>query len=457
METQSWAEQEFAYANLGDKRRKKRLIQLAEQRGNQPNASISQSCEGSASAKAAYRFYENPAISSQDIMSSHIKTTQTRMSQESIVLAVQDTTQLDYSSHPATKGLGTLQTKNQHGLIMHTTLAVTPSRVPLGVIHLQLWQRPQEEFGKKHQRKKRPIDEKESKKWLSSLEATSKFSKEIPQTHIVSVADREADVYELFALSCSTSQDMLIRASWDRRVAHSESYLWSFMENQIISGSLTITVPRKGNQPSRQAELSVRYSVVTIRPPSNRKGLKPVTLYGILATEEEPPNGVEPVSWLLLTNVLTDTFEDSCERIQWYSCRWTIEIYHKVLKDGCRIEERQFEFAENIQRYLSVDMVVSWRVLYLTMLGRDMPQLPCTAIFEAYEWQSLYCFIHKTHTPPDETPSLQQAVRWIAKLGGFMGRKGDGEPGVTVLWRGLQRLYDISETWLLFHLHPSDP
>lgn len=455
METQSWAEQEFAYANLGDKRRKKRLIQLAEQRGNQPNASISQSCEGSASAKAAYRFYENPAISSQDIMSSHIKTTQTRMSQESIVLAVQDTTQLDYSSHPATKGLGTLQTKNQHGLIMHTTLAVTPSRVPLGVIHLQLWQRPQEEFGKKHQRKKRPIDEKESKKWLSSLEATSKFSKEIPQTHIVSVADREADVYELFALSCSTSQDMLIRASWDRRVAHSESYLWSFMENQIISGSLTITVPRKGNQPSRQAELSVRYSVVTIRPPSNRKGLKPVTLYGILATEEEPPNGVEPVSWLLLTNVLTDTFEDSCERIQWYSCRWTIEIYHKVLKDGCRIEERQFEFAENIQRYLSVDMVVSWRVLYLTMLGRDMPQLPCTAIFEAYEWQSLYCFIHKTHTPPDETPSLQQAVRWIAKLGGFMG--GDGEPGVTVLWRGLQRLYDISETWLLFHLHPSDP
>ena len=196
---------------------------------------------------------------------------------------------------------------------------------------------------------------------------------------------------------------------------------------------------------------------MTIRPPSHRKGLKPITLCVILATEEEPPKDVEPISWLLLTNVLTDTFEDSCQSIQWYSCRWTIEIYHKVLKDGCRIEERQFEFAENIQRYLSLDMVVSWRVLYLTMLGRDMPELPCTAIFEAYEWQSLYCFIHKTHIPPDEVPSLQQAVRWIAKLGGFMGRKGDGEPGVTVLWRGLQRLYDISETWLLFHLHSPDP
>jgi len=180
-------------------------------------------------------------------------------------------------------------------------------------------------------------------------------------------------------------------------------------------------------------------------------------LYGILATEEESPEGVEPISWLLLTNVLTNTFEESCERIQWYSCRWTIEIYHKVLKDGCRIEERQFEYAENIQRYLSLDMVVSWRVLYLTMLGRDMPELPCTAIFEAHEWQSLYCFIHKTHILPDNPPSLHQVVRWISKLGGFMGRKGDGEPGVTVLWRGLQRLYDISETWLLFHLHSTEP
>jgi hypothetical protein len=132
---------------------------LAEQRGSQPNASISQSCEDSASTKAAYRFYENSTISAQAILSSHIKTTQTRMSQESIVLAVQDTTQLDYSSHPATQGLGTLQTKNQHGLIMHTTLAVTPSRVPLGVIHHQVWSRPEEEFGKKHQRKKRPIEE----------------------------------------------------------------------------------------------------------------------------------------------------------------------------------------------------------------------------------------------------------------------------------------------------------
>ena len=180
METQSWAEQEFAYADLGDQRRKKRLIKLAEQRGAQPNASISQSCEDSASTKAAYRFYENSTISSQAILSSHIKTTQTRMSQESIVLAVQDTTLLDYSSHPATEGLGTLHTKNQHGLIMHTTLAVTPSRVPLGIINHQIWRRPEEEFGKKHQRKKRPIEEKESQKWLSSLEATSKLGQEMP-------------------------------------------------------------------------------------------------------------------------------------------------------------------------------------------------------------------------------------------------------------------------------------
>jgi hypothetical protein len=268
------------------------------------------------------------------------------------------------------------------------------------------------------------------------------------------VGDREADVYELFALSHSLSQDVLVRAAWNRKVEHPENYLWSFMEIQPVAGQLTITVPRKGEQPARQTELSIRYAAVRLHPPWRPKPVKlaPITLWAVLAHEDHPPEGVEAVSWLLLTSTSVDSLQEACERIQWYSCRWLIEIFHKILKSGCRVEERQFDTAENIQRYLAVDDVVAWRVLYLTMVGRQTPDMPCTAIFEAHEWQGLYCFIHKTSEPPDEPPTLKQVTRWIAQLGGFLGRKGDGDPGVTVLWRGLQRLHDIAEFWSIFHL-----
>ena len=455
--TQSWAEQEFGNADLGDYRRTRRLIQIAEQRGCQPNASITQSCGGNAAAKAAYRFYENEAISMSAILSSHQQATKTRMSQESIVLAVQDTTELDYTNHPATKGLGTLHNKKQQGMLMHTTFAVTPARVPLGIIHQQIWTRPAAEFGKKHKRKQLPIEEKESQKWLTSLEATSHMQKQLPHTKVVSVGDREADVYELFALSHTLSQNVLVRAAWNRKVQHPENYLWAFLENQPVAGTLTITVSRKGKQPARQAELSIRYAKVTLNPPWRPKPVKlePITLWAVLAHEDHPPEGIKEnlaVSWLLLTSMPVNSFQEACERIQWYTCRWLIEIYHKILKSGCRVEERQFATAENIKRYLAVDDVVAWRVLYLTMLGRQTPHIPCTAILEVHEWQALYCFIHKTSKPPDELPTLRQATTWIAQLGGFLGRKGDGEPGVTVLWRGLQRLHDIVDTWLIFHL-----
>lgn len=453
-ETQSWAEQEFGNADLGDYRRTQRLIQLAEQRGSQPNASITQSCGDNASSKAAYRFYENEAISITAILSSHQQATQRRMSQKSVVLAVQDTTQLDYTHHPATEGLGTLHNKKQQGMLMHTTFAVTPERVPLGIIHQQIWTRPAADFGKKHKRKQLPIQEKESHKWLTSLEATSQMQEQLPGTKVVSVGDREADVYELFALSQTLFQYVLVRASWNRKVEHPENYLWAFLESQPVAGMLTVTVPRKGKQPARQAELSVRYAKVTLHPPWRPKPVKldPITLWAVLAYEDHPPEGVEAISWLLLGSMCLNSFQDACEWIQWYTCRWLIEIFHKILKSGCRVEERQFSTVENILRYLAVDDVVAWRVLYLTMLGRETPDMPCSAILEVHEWQALYCFVHKTNTPPDEPPNLKQATRWIAQLGGFLGRKGDGHPGVTVLWRGLQRLHDIAEFWSIFHL-----
>jgi len=386
-------------------------------------------------------------------LTSHCEVTKGRLAKEKVVLAVQDTTQLDYTDHPSTSGLGVLHDESHYGLLMHTTLAVTPQRVPLGIIDQQVWARPAEEFGKKHKRKSRRIDQKESQKWLTSLEATARLQEQLPQTHIVSIGDREADIYDLFMKAESLKQDILVRASWDRCVDAPQAHLWAYIESCSIAGSVSITVPRKDGKPARRANLTIRYGQVTLCPPKDRskEGLKPISLWAVLAEEENPPCDVEAIRWLLLTTIRTDTFRDALERVQWYTCRWTVELYHKVLKSGCRIEERQFDHVERIKRYLALDTIVAWRVLFLTMLGRESPNMPCTAIFEAYEWQALYCFIRKKKIPSPEPPSLKEVTRWIAQLGGFLGRKGDGDPGVTVIWLGIQRLNDIAAAWLLFH------
>jgi len=161
------------------------------------------------------------------------------------------------------------------------------------------------------------------------------------------------------------------------------------------------------------------------------------------------------VEWLLLSTLAVNNFDDAIERIEWYSCRWVIEIYHKVLKSGCKIEERQFEEADRLERYLAIDSVVAWRILGLTFQSRETPQMSCEAFLEPEEWQALYCFTKKTTQAPKQAPTLREAALWIAKLGGFLGRKHDGHPGVTVMWRGFQRLADIVATWQVFN-HSKD-
>jgi hypothetical protein len=455
----SWAELEFGGAKLGDQRRTNRLVWLAHQRSRRPTASLAECC-GRAGAKAAYRFYESMTIRPQAILNPHRQATQARMAQHPVILLPQDTTQVDYSTHTDTLGLGVLQNKGRRGLLLHTTLAVTPERVPLGVVDQQIWTRAPSQFGKRHKRKTRPTSEKESQKWLNSLLVAAEMQANLPGVRLVSLADREGDVYDFMRQATPQGPAVLVRASWDRAVDHPQGHLWAFLESQPLAGELTITVPRQSGQPIRQAQLSLRFAPIRLKPPRIRlKGerLPQLSLWGVLAREVDAPAGEAPIEWLLLSSLPVNHLADAAERVQWYSCRWLVEIYHKVLKSGCRIEARQLETVLNLKRYLAVDGVVAWQVLYLTMLGRQLPDMPCSALLEAHEWQALYCFTHHVTTPPTTAPSLQQAVRWIAKLGGFLGRTGDGEPGVTTVWRGLQRLHDIAAAWQLFHSNPLNP
>jgi hypothetical protein len=170
--------------------------------------------------------------------------------------------------------------------------------------------------------------------------------------------------------------------------------------------------------------------------------------------EEQPPDEALPVEWLLLTTLAVNNIQDAIERIEWYTCRWGIEVFHKVLKSGCRIEMRQLNDAERLKRCLTLYSIIAWRILYATMLARALPDMPCTALLSGDEWQALYCAIHRVPIPPEDPPSLRQVVHWIAELGGFLGRKGDGEPGAMTLWKGFQRLPDLT---LMFSIMRPSP
>jgi hypothetical protein len=224
------------------------------------------------------------------------------------------------------------------------------------------------------------------------------------------------------------------------------------MEQTPTCGQLTLELRRHPERVARQATLTLRTTTLELQPPPThpeRKRLEPVSLQVILAVEDNPPPGVEPVCWLLLTTLAVSCFEDVVECLRWYSYRWLIERYHFVLKSGCRLEQLQLETGERIQRALATYTIVAWRLLWITYQARYHPQTPADTVLATHEWQALYCTIHKTSTPPLSPPSLNTCVRWIAQLGGFLARKGDGEPGVKTLWQGLQRLHDIAQTWLL--------
>lgn len=444
---ENWSVNEFFEADLGDKRRNQRLIQLATALGHKPHDSLPLSLGDPAALKAAYRFFENPANEHQEMLRSHVRATYRRMAEVPRVLAVQDTTYLDWSHHPHTRGLGPLAHSYQQGAILHSTLAITPERVVLGILQEQIWARDPDNYAQLPDHKQRPIDEKESNKWLTSLDSVIEAHQHLPDTHFVSIGDREADIYELFVKERPVGVDLLVRAMQDRRIEQDESLtLWNALAAQPLAATLELRVPRTQEHPARNAQIQVRWKPVKLHPPQRPPGLKPpaVRLWAVWAFEPNPPKSLPAVEWMLLTTVPITTIEEALERLDWYACRWGIEVWHKILKSGCQIEARQLDDLEKLKRLLVVFSVVAWRVLYSAMLSRAMPEVACTLFFEPEEWQAAYCTLHHSASLPEQVPTLREAVHMVAQLGGFQDRNGEGEPGVTVLWKGFQRLYDLT-------------
>lgn len=452
----SWAETEFSSIDFSDQRLNKRLIRLADDLQKRPSACINMACDDWAATKAAYRFFDNDKVTAEKILSPHQSTTKQRIAEQDLILAVQDTTYVDFSHHPKTKGVGPIgtQTQNISGFVKHTTMAFTENGLPLGILTDSLWARDPQTVGAAKARKQRPIEEKESYKWIAALKETVELTP--LQSRVISICDREADIYEFFVEAEKLSTEFVVRATQDRAITDESRRIREKVSRQPVAGRFSIEVTCRKTQQSRTAWVEVRFAKVTLRPPKRTKAqceekLKEVLAYVVWVSEVNPPNPKEAIDWLLVTNVRVFDFDSAFEKVQWYSQRWQIEVYFKVLKSGCQIETPRLAEKARLLPFLRLKSIVAWRLFWLSQINRFQPDVSCTTILANHEWKALYAIIHKTKDLPNKPPTVNQVVRWIGQLGGFLGRKSDGHPGVVVIWRGWQRLGDLAEIWRLSH------
>jgi hypothetical protein len=431
---------ELRAADLGDVRLNHRLRTIADDLTNSLAASLPQAT--GAGANLTYRFFDNAQVHPQAIRQAHYHDTLARLDPGQPVLLPSDTTTLDFSSHKATAGLGHLRQPDQRGLCLHSTLALTPDGTPLGLVQQHCWRRDPATYGQRRQRRHKPTEQKESQRWLDAVQHCQQL---LPFGQAaLFIADREADFYDLLAQPLRPGFDVLVRAKARRRLAGEDRLLGQAIRAAAVQGTMTIRVPRQDDQPERTATLEVRFRRCQIQPPSThprRKELKPVPVTIIEVVEQEPPAGVKPLHWLLLTNREVEALAPAEQLVRWYALRWRCERYHYTLKSGCQVEQLQLETAARLERAVAVYSIVALRVLRLTYLGRTQPEASCTGELTAAEQVVLR---QQTAPPGGGTPAvwtLREAVRRIARLGGYQGRGTKAPPpGVKVLWRGLRRL-----------------
>jgi hypothetical protein len=431
--------------DLGHRRLNRRAARLVGDALDNPGASIPQAAGTAAATQAAYRFLDNPHVRATDLDAAHTAYTLQRLAEHpGPVLVPQDTTPADFTSPARNRRLGQLAHAQHFGFFAHSALAVTGDGLPLGLLYQYVWLRPPEQRGKRKHRRSKETADKESQRWLDAEQACAAVVP--PQRLLVMIGDREADFYDYFALPRRPNQHVLVRAKGRRRLADRDELLGVAVRGLAVAGQLEVTVPRKDGRPGRTARVAVRHGTVALAPPCThprRRQLPPLPVQVVHVVEVGAPAGVEPLQWLLLTTLPVTNFDEAARVVRWYGYRWRVERYHFTLKSGCQLEELQLETAERLRRALALYAMVAARLLYLTYLARQEPGGSCEKVLSREEWEVLWRHHFPGQPLPAGVPPLRQAVWWVARLGGFLGRKRDGEPGVKVLWRGLRKLHDM--------------
>ena len=478
-----WIEKEFGEVDLGDQRLNARLRLMLERKMDKPQASISAGCQGQKEVMAASRFLNNDLVNQEKILAPHRDCIVERIREAEYpeVLLIQDTTECDFSTHKALSGMGPLGAKDRRGLFAHSQVAVTSERLPLGLWNTLIYARQDEDHGKSAQRKSQPIEDKESMRWLEGYRDACDLAKEVPGCQVISISDREGDIYEVFAeytqrkAQGQSTAEFLIRSNQDRclkpfeKSAEKPGKIRAQLAKSPVLGQIKFHVPKaeqlkkvKGSRQlitrsAREVEQEVRAIPLRLKPPARQVGeaLPVVELTVVEAREINPPAGEQPLVWILLTSLPVQTLAQATAVLKRYLCRWEIELFHKVLKSGCNLEELQQRYDFSLKPTIIICMIIAWRILYATRLGRICPELPCEVMFDRGEWEPVVVVL-KGRAALKSPPTLGEMILLIAKLGGYLGRKNDPPPGSKCLWVGMARMADIALGWEASHRPPVD-
>jgi hypothetical protein len=447
---ESWARTEMAGVEVWDQRCRGSLERICEQVLARPEESFSAAC-GPGLRQAGSRIFSAEQMSVEKMLAGHVAQTAQRCQEQSEVIVAQDTTELNYTTHKGAKGLGPI---NAHpvsrGLLMHTALALTAEGVPVGLLSQETWARDPATFGTAAQRRCRPVVEKESQKWLTGLQGVAAALPTGPR--VVLVQDREADVFAFLAAPRPAHIELIVRVCQPRRVeveAGSEGgprTVLAAARQAPVLGQVRVQVPRKPDQPEHEAVLELAAAAVGVKAPRRRSADVPATsqaLWVVRATEIAPPAGRTPIEWILLTTAVVDSLAAASRCVHDYALRWRVERSHYTLKQGCTVERLQFEEAHTLKNALALYSIVAWRLLWLTYTARQQPRAPATELMSPLELRVL------EEATQGAVSTAREAIRAIARLGGFPTNPAAKEPGVKVLWRGLRRLEAMVEGWVL--------
>lgn len=447
---ESWRQQELTGCQFADERLGKRFSMVLKQLAEGTAESIPLACQDWANTKAAYRFFANERVSEADILAGHFRATRERAATVGgTLLVLHDTTEFSYPR----ENIGLLHRsrnpgRSPHpmcGISMHSSLAVTPAGLPLGLSAVKFWTR--KAFKGTNALKRRvnptriPIGEKESVRWVDNLVATTAQLGE--SGRCVHIGDREADIYELFCAANDVGAHFVIRSAYPRLVEDGTTKTDGEMKEVRVKGLHRITVRDKDGEAS-EAVLELRYRrMLVLAPVAKQKDYGPLELTVIYAEERGTPKGRERISWKLLTDLPVRSCEEAIEKLQWYALRWKIELFHKILKSGCRVEESRLRTAPRLVNLIATCCVVAWRIFWLTMINRSQPTAVPALALTQLELQLLDQLV-PDRSPPAPPHALSGYIIKIARLGGYLARAHDPAPGNIVMWRGLARLTDIA-------------
>lgn len=451
-----WVEFELQGADFGDERLNRRYTKVLGKMSKMPQSAFNQSAEDLSEMLGAYRFISNKKVTAEKLLAPHHEQLVQRAEGEQTVLLIQDTTFMDMSDHLKCTDLKPLKiTLSQKALWVHTTLAVLPNGLPLGVLDAQFMSGKVAEQSTDHPGSQRPIADKRSQRWLQAADNCRGILGD--NIRKIWVCDREADIYELFDHLASHDEQYVVRARFERATEDGPFYdTRQAIERQTVQGEFKLTIAATGRRAARTATMALKYIPATLSAPEYKHAAvtaKAVPGYLVEALEIDPPEGKDPLCWQLLTNLPVESFADALEVIEIYKKRWAIEELFKILKSGCRAEKAQFQTTERLGKYITLSLIVAWRIYYLVHVNRLQPDAPADTVLTSAELETLQLLLDDKRKRKKKQRRIiirtaSQAITEIAKLGGYLDRKNDPHPGIVVLWKGTMALAFSTMTYL---------